>query len=291
MSSANGPSTPPKFFSQQIRKARRFYLDLAPSPDEPLAVVCGGQEFCARNYAIARLTFPYYSIEFVAKGAGSVLLDGREHRLGSGAVFSYGPGVAHEITTDPEDLLEKYFVDFTGVRALQLLTQCGLPPGVFARTSAIGEVQEILTHLIRDGLRGTAISGSLCAVLFEYLALKLADSILPADSRQTPAFATFQRCRDHIARHFLRLKSLEQTADECEVDRAYLCRLFRRFDRQSPYQYLMRLKMNWASERLHNPDLLIRHVAAELGFRDPYHFSHAFKSVFGLSPAAFRRLR
>ena len=71
----------------------------------------------------------------------------------------------------------------------------------------------------------------------------------------------------------------------------YLCRLFRRYDQQTPYQYLMRLKMNAAAERLQDPGALVKQVAAELGFGDPFHFSRVFKSIFGLSPEAFRRLR
>ena len=30
-------------------------------------------------------------------------------------------------------------------------------------------------------------------------------------------------------------------------------------------------------------------VALGIGFEDPFHFSHAFKNVFGVSPDAFRR--
>jgi AraC-like DNA-binding protein len=67
--------------------------------------------------------------------------------------------------------------------------------------------------------------------------------------------------------------------------------LFRRYDHQSPYQYLLRLRMNLAAEQLHQPGALVKQVAEQTGFDDPFHFSRAFKSVFGLSPDAFRRLR
>ena len=71
----NAESTkPPEFFSLQVREARRFYLDLAPRHDIGLAVVCGGCESCAPDYAIRRSTFPYYSIEFVARGKGTLQL-------------------------------------------------------------------------------------------------------------------------------------------------------------------------------------------------------------------------
>jgi AraC-like DNA-binding protein len=41
---------------------------------------------------------------------------------------------------------------------------------------------------------------------------------------------------------------------------------------------------------LQNPELLVKQAAAQLGFNDPFHFSRAFKKVFGLSPEEFRRL-
>ena len=47
---------------------------------------------------------------------------------------------------------------------------------------------------------------------------------------------------------------------------------------------------SWDSATV-NLDALLVPVAAELGCSDPFHFSRAFKSVFGLSPEAFRRLR
>ena len=49
--------------------------------------------------------------------------------------------------------------------------------------------------------------------------------------------------------------------------------------------------MNLAAERLQNPSILVKQVAAEFGFDDPFHFSRAFKNVLGLSPEKFRRLR
>lgn len=106
-------TTPPEFFSRQVQEPRRFSLDLAPPADSPLAVVCGGRELCAPDYAIHRPGFPYYSIEFVARGKGSLVLDGHAFRLVPGTVFSYGPGIAQDITTDADDPLLKYCVDFT----------------------------------------------------------------------------------------------------------------------------------------------------------------------------------
>ena len=185
----------------------------------------------------------------------------------------------------------KYFVNFTGQRGLDLLEQHGLPPGSRGRVFAPVEIQEVFDRLIENGLKATRYSNQLCATLVEYLIVKIAESLVPGEAAQTPAFATYQRCRQHIQTQHARLKSLGQIAKECHVDPAYLCRLFGRYDHQSPYQFLMRLKMNLAAERLQNPATLVKQVAAELGFADAFHFSRAFKKVLGVSPEGFRRLR
>jgi AraC-like DNA-binding protein len=108
---------------------------------------------------------------------------------------------------------------------------------------------------------------------------------------QPPAFTTYQRCRRHIQANCEQLRSVAEIARQCHIDAAYLCRLFQRFDHQTPYQLLMRTKMNAAAGRLQDPDVLVKQVALEMMFDDAGHFSRAFKSVFGLSPEAFRRLR
>ena len=285
------PEKLPAFFSRQVRKARRFSLDDVPLPEAPLAVVGGGHELCSPHYAVERPSFPYYSVELVVRGRGWLTLDSTAHALTAGTVFSYGPGVYHQIRTDPRGLLDKYFVDFTGPRAPQILRECGLPPGSAARICSAGEVQEIFDNLIRDGLRNNGMCNVLCAVLLEYLMIKLADLMTPCGARPSPASATFQRCRQYISANFRRLRSLGQIAEECDIDEAYLCRLFRRFEHRAPYQYLLRLKMNFAADQLRDPKILVKEVAASVGFQDPFHFSHAFKNVFGTSPDFFRRMR
>ena len=282
---------PPEFFSAQVREARWFYLDLAPPADVPLAVVCGGCEVCRADYAMRRATFAYTAIEFVAQGRGRLTLAGHAHDLLPGSIFSYAPGVAQDITSDRGEPLVKYFVNFTGQHGSELLEQHGLAPGSYGRVFAPAEIQEVFDLLIHNGARATRFSGPLCAALVEYLIVKIADLLVPGEAAQTPAFATYQRCRQHVQTHYARLHSLGQIARECHVDPAYLCRLFGRYDHQSPYQFLIRLKMNLAAERLQDPATAVKQVAAQLGFADAGHFSRSFKKVFGISPDGFRRLR
>lgn len=281
----------PLFFSPEVSKARRFYLDLSPPESAGLAVVCGGVEHTGPNYAIHRATFPFFSLEYVVRGDGIVKLRGREHRLQPGRLFSYGPGIRHDITARPGQALVKYFVDFAGREAKPLLSACGLAPGQVSQVFPPTGLQAVFDELISCGLKASRRSGEICVKLLECLALEIADSLAPMEGAERLAFSTYHQARSYIHQHFRRLKTLEEISAQCHVNNAYLCRLFRRYDHQSPYQCLLRLKLNIAAERLHEPGALVKQVAEETGFNDPFHFSRAFKGVFGLAPNEFRKLR
>lgn len=285
------PVLEPEFFSPQVAKARRFYLNLQPPPGTRLAVVCGGLEHCREDYVIRRDSFPYYSIEYVARGRGELRLKNRKYILQPGCIFSYGPGIPHEITSDPANPLVKYFVDFAGAGTPLLFRTAGLALGRISSVFPANVLVPLFDELIESGRQGGRQNEELCLRLLECVALKAAAAKVPIDAVESPASFSFQRCLNHIEKHFLRLRSLEQIAEECHTDNAYLCRLFHRYHQQSPYQFLLRLKMNHAAGRLAQRDVLVKQVAVETGFADPLHFSRVFKKMLGLSPEAFRQNR
>lgn len=281
----------PDFFSEQVLEANRFYLDAHSRKHHALKVVCGGRENCGTNYRIDRTDFPFYSIEFVARGKGSVVLRDTEYSLFSGRIFSYGPGIAHVITTEAEDPLVKYFVDFIGPEASKMLRKFGPAPGHVVQVASPDVILQIFENLIKNGQTDSRYTLSLCRAILEQLIFKIAETSIVENSRTSAAFYTYQSSREIIQKNFMNLRSLEQIAEECHIDSAYLCRLFKRFDNRSPYQYLMRMKMNHAAQRLQLPNSSVKEIAFELGFSDPFHFSRVFKRIFGISPGTFKNLR
>ena len=277
----------PEFFSPQVAEARRFYLDLNPPRQRRLVVVCGGLEHCTPDYAIHRNTFPFCCLEYVVRGQGEVKLGRRTYALQSGRLFAYSAGMPHHIMGDSSDPLVKYFVNFTGTHAQELLKSCGLAPGHVAQVFPPDALSLLFDEMIESGLHVGRESADLCTKLLECLALKIAGATAPLESAETAAFVTYQKCRRHIEQHFHRLRTLKQIAEECHTSNAYLCRLFRRYDHQSPYQFLLRLKMNYAAARLQQSGSLVKQIAELVGFADPFHFSRVFKNVLGVSPAAF----
>lgn len=249
-------------------------------------MVCGGWEECAPDYAIDRNGFSYLSIEFVAAGRGTLKMAGRTHPLEPGTIFSYGPGIAHRILTSPEHPLVKYFVDFGGEKAASLMQECRLSPGTVTTLGGHADVRQAFDALIRLGAHHDRHTVRSAALQFELLLVAIDRASQPASPSERRARATFERCRNHLDQHFLSLKTIGAAAATCHLDVSYLSRLFRRFQGEPPFRYLQRLQMQWAAERLHNSDCLVREVADELGI-DPFQFSRMFKRIHGISPSAF----
>src|SRR6476620_4501630 len=103
-----------ELLSRQVTGGVYFFLQLAPPRSAPLAVVMGGREPCNPDYAISRKRFPFFGLEYVVSGRGTVELDDRSHPLSPGVVFAYGPTTHCEIHNDPADPMLKYFISFAG---------------------------------------------------------------------------------------------------------------------------------------------------------------------------------
>ena len=276
----------PEFMSTQVSDVRYYYLDLQPKPTSGITVVCGGREKCNPEYVIRKRRFLFQSIECVAQGCGEVIIGRKKFRLGAGSVFSYGPNIPHTIRNDPKTPMVKYFVDFVGAEASRLRMASPLHNGV-VRLYSPGEVLDIFDDLQRQGTRNTPGTPAICSALVRLLILKIGALAIPDGETDPRALATYQRCREQIEQKFIELNSLTQIAQICHADQAYICRLFQRFHHQSPYRYLLRLKMNRAAELLMSSPLLVKEVAEKLGFADQYHFSRVFKSVHHISPVQF----
>ena len=179
------PAQAPEFFSSDVAEAKRFFLDLNPPQQRPLTVVCGGLEHCTPDYAIRRESFPFFSIEYVARGRGKITLHGMTDALLPGRLFAYGPGVPHDITGEPGAPLVKYFVDFTGRTAAALLRACRLPPGRVAQVFPPNAISPLFDELIECGLRGGRGCETLCVKLLECLTLKIAAAHAPLAGAET----------------------------------------------------------------------------------------------------------
>jgi AraC-like DNA-binding protein len=280
---------PGHLLSQQVTDARYFFLGLAPRRPVRLALVMGGFEHCNPDYVVSRTHYPYSSIEYIVAGRGHAIVNGRRHELRPGAIFAYGPSSSHEIRTAPNDVLIKYFVSLTGTAVPSVLRRCKISPGHSRQLNPQAEIAGIFDQLLREGQRSGPRRLALCTAFFHLLLLKIEDAASLAAHPNERAREAFLRCKQFIDSRAENLRTLDEIARAVGAEASTICRWFRRYQGTSPYQYLLRRRMNLAAEKLVEHGGLVKQIALRLGFADPFHFSHQFKAIHGIPPSALLR--
>lgn len=282
---------PTALFSSQITEGR-YYCPEKIGRNERLQIRSVGREQCRQDYFVERETFPWWAIELVMQGEGYVEFGQKRFPLGTGSLFCYGPGVAHRIVTSEERPLLKYFIDFSGAKARQMLAQGALRPGQTRYALYPQELQEILERIIQEGNRKARFSTEIVQGYLNIFFHKLHEGVMETKGdRPSRTLETYLRAQGQMEKNFTRFSRLEDIAGELNLSPETLCRLFQHYAALSPYQYLLRLKMNLAVDLLLSTDLLVKEVGQRIGMEDPFHFSRLFKQSRGVAPEEFRRLR
>ncbi len=98
-----------------------------------------------------------------------------------------------------------------------------------------------------------------------------------------------RRALDHLTQHLAEPITLAALARHCGLSVSRLSWLFHHATGTSPLQYLEICRMNRARQLLRLTPNPVQHIAAEVGYADPFYFSMRFKRHTGKCPRAFRQ--
>jgi AraC family transcriptional regulator len=83
---------------------------------------------------------------------------------------------------------------------------------------------------------------------------------------------------------------LSELAAAADVHPVHFARAFRARYGRSPGEYLRHCRLERACALLRDLRTPLADIAAQCGYVDQSHFSHAFRRAYRLTPTAFRRL-
>jgi len=99
----------------------------------------------------------------------------------------------------------------------------------------------------------------------------------------------FGRVKERLHEEFRQNLRMGDLAQEAGIHPVHLARVFRTQERQTPGDYLRRVRVRVACDLLRDPEWPLAAIAAECGFADQSHFTRAFRRVAGTTPGQFRR--
>jgi AraC family transcriptional regulator len=148
-----------------------------------------------------------------------------------------------------------------------------------------GELTALGIQLYREH----CVKASSCDLTVDALIWELLAAAAGIQSREKSAKpAWWGRVKDLLHSEFRELR-ISELAAEAGVHPVHLARVFRRICGETPGEYLQRLRVKFASERLALTEMPIAQVAAEAGFADQSHMTRIFKRHTRTTPRELRR--
>lgn len=94
----------------------------------------------------------------------------------------------------------------------------------------------------------------------------------------------------YLQEHFTEDISIEQLAKQAHLSKYYYIKVFKAYTRQTPYDYLLGLRLQRAQKMLLETDYAIRVIAEKSGFSDSKNFIACFKKKVGTTPLQYRKI-
>jgi AraC-like DNA-binding protein len=200
-------------------------------------------------------------------------------------------------------------VAYENAAILTVAKACGAPAdiadgGPFPAGSAVVPPAAILRlHRLRQWLRVPSVGltpADVDAEALELLRLVLAEAWRQSRSvgggrgaeadRDEPAGrpGIVETVKQALAQSPAAATSLEDLATYVGLSPSHLARVFSRGAGLPVHQYLLRLRLGTALERMSDPSVRMSAIAMDSGFSSASHFTNAFHKTFGVTPTQWR---
>jgi AraC-like DNA-binding protein len=258
-----------------------------------LDVIECGTEKCLPSYSYGPAVRDFYIIHFIHSGKGYFKLGEKEYYLKEGEGFFIHPDLVSYYCADSEDPWHYSWVMFHGKKSdLYLDKACISIDSPILRYSNMTFIWECFSDMMKtkDSLKSKEIKLlSSLLKLFSFFIDNAPDTNTVIEE-STIKSSYIQIAIDYIQFNYNKKIKITDIADHIGIDSKYLCSLFKSTLAVSPYQYLLNIRFNKASELLKNENFSIADISRSVGYEDPLLFSKMFKKIKGMSPSEYRKL-
>lgn len=259
-------------------------LEHLPNPYIYLAQL--GWEKCNPGYSYFNCR-DLYLIHFIYKGRGMLKIDDTTYELQEKDAFYIPPNVSATYTADSEDPWHYYYFAFNGSFASELIHRTVFRDS-YCTTMSDNTLMQLITdanaHINRS--RAADIGG--IEQLFRLLSI-----LLRADDQSkytiSPQHQYISQIQRYIQLHFAETLRISQLADQFNINRSHLYRMFKNCIGMGPEQYLIDFRMKQAKRLLDNGKMSIAEVAQTVGYNNYTNFYTNFQKHTGITPREYQR--
>lgn len=234
------------------------------------------------SWKIEEKRIPFLSITYITEGSARYIINGVIHDVRSGDLLCLPYGTVRAGTSNLEDLMSCYSLNFHLLNLQGEMIQIPFPliSHIGLRSDIIGLFQELSGVWLRKEngylMKSQAI---FILILHKFLELTLyKNNSYTMDPR-------IQKTIKYISEHYSEAITVAMLAELVRLKSVYFGALFKQETGVTLNQYLTKIRINHAVTMLCNREYSISETAERCGYNDVRYFRKQFKSVLGYLPS------
>lgn len=268
------------------------YIDHNLFNDVHISVV--GYERCKSNKPTLTIKKPLYTLHIILNGYGQIQYDDKESVLGPGSCFLIPPNKTFIYKQKNENPWEYIWFEFDGDAVPKLLANTNFAKDYFFKIASFDNILRIInyykniyTKIKKD--TDTLFSTSFLLDIFTSLINDCQKKIENTDLNklELKIIKIKRYIEDNYNDPDINIATI---ANHFYFTQSYLTRLFKKYAKITPIQYLIKIRMEKAGELLSQDNFSVLQVAESVGYKNQFYFSKEFKEYYGIVPSKYKNL-
>lgn len=248
-----------------------------------------GIQRCAPSYSFGPIIRDRYILHYVFEGEGVLRIDDKELKVKSNSFFLLPPDVLVQYQADEKNPWQYAWIHFHGFKSTEIVKSIGMTrkEPVYVPIEENSQLKDAVINLIMYKENEYACIGYMY-ILFD----KMNRWTRHVEKKAGTNLRTMNYMREaiqYINTKYCESIMVQQIADHCGVDRAYLSKIFKYATGNTLQEYLIQFRIKRAKQLLKDTDLSVKYVSYSVGYNDPFTFSKVFKKQEGVSPSVWRK--
>ncbi|MEI6788239.1 MAG: AraC family transcriptional regulator [bacterium] len=268
-----------------------FFIHLAPRPRRfPTGLTVQSVGYMPCKTDTVRHVFSTFNFSMILSGCGVYHLRGERFDIQAPCVITQWPGeVMHYGPTEATGgRWEEFYIIYEGAAKDECLrrnlVQIHKPYWPIRRDTQVLEqfshLMSLLTETSQEGMADRIDRA--CELLL--VETRMAEQRPPAGHEEQ----TIHRVRQHVREHLFEEHDFNELARRFGLSSATFRRYWKRYMREPPARYVMKLRIREARRLLVETSLTVAEIAEKSGFEDPLYFSRCFRRAAGVPPTHYR---
>lgn len=252
-------------------------------------IQAAGKYCCNDSYVIKRKKYDSILIIFTIEGKGYLKYRNKKHEITKGNGFIIDCNEPHVYFTGEDGMWKFLWVHYKGGQSINQVKYILDNNGPIFQDVINGLIDKKLLNILdivaNKGVYFDIVMSGYLNEIIHHLMLKT----IHHDSNDNFIPDIVANAMDIIESHYADNISLESLAKELYVNKYNLIRVFKKYMGITPYDYLIKYRINQAKTLLETTSLPVSDIAYKVGFMDSSYFIKVFKQHEQTTPLRYRR--